>query len=782
MPVELATLEARCTLTGTGYPALEVLAQVSPDGPGVYEADVYVDAEDVYEEMSEGDFNLATVGFDASITDSPMDLLNPTNGQQLVGPLRITPSGDFIDPFIIAWSSWYEENERGQQFGWQSDRGVMGGVYPLGGGRTEYNSGQQPETYNVYPGLAAAMGNPYGGAVWEVNAQVVPNVASASAVRRIIPLLSSGVAENSGDVFGLPDVRNFVGVGPLARYSTRSVTFQLPRGHGWTRGKMVTEILKQMGVPAGQIAVGGSDRLYGEVTILNRNGYQAIAEILLPELLELYRDEQAVFRTRSLVPYDLPVSLTIRDVMRGSITEQATTEGPTRIKLRGTRQILRDDVGTVTEDLPPVTTELIYAPVVAAKKQDGSGVISASGGTQGPASLIVFSRVEKSVTREGDTVLAERTKTYGWKNPLAWRYELDTSGAITSYNPNVYMNETGTVTDDGNQAHLWLSERFVLLTDELVRYIYDERGYLTGTVTTLDAWNLPRVAIKQRTSLGDPWDAQPFVGGLKVLANLEGVAKTATFPGFEFMSQFNAGATGTPYNAPYSRQTLSYSITEAENEAGVLSGYRTQDKTESESWSHRGGGLYLYAQGDTRESTDPFDQVRLAERQTVDYVAEKTGGHTILLQKVDANGQLIERDTSGGDGYLPAATRRADLTPDPALYPQGSPASKYEQQDIETEVRATVLETYRDRQEPEQPEFVPYAESLEALQRVGWYRIREGAKSQVNATMSFCPWLKRGMRVVLFVRGMVWDLIVRRVRHPAGRTAVTVLTGDTYFL
>lgn len=783
MPAELGSLEVTATLSGDSLPELELSLALAPVGtPGLFDDDV---DDDVGEDDTPGDESPESLVLSLSLTDSPADFIDPEAGYQFLGPISFVTVSDANARDIIKGSTWYEENEHGQQFGWQETYGRMGG-----NSAATANSGEVPtrSLYGQSGPLSNTFGVPYGRTTFDAYAAVVPAAASATARKSLIKLVGSGIAENAGDSFGYPDTRSFVGVGPLTKYADRLVSLQLPRGHGWTRAKIVRTLLERIGVSPVLIAVGGSDRLFCEINVVQRNALATIREILFPELLEMYCDQNAVFRTRSLVPHGLPVSLTLtgRSIVRGSVNETATTQGPTRLKLRGMQQVLRDDDGLTTETLPPITIEAPYAPVTAWKQQSTFGVLSAAAIAQPPfAEVMVVSRIERSITRQGDTVLAERTRTYGWKNPLSWRYTLNTDGShrAGAYAAG-YLMEPSAVADDETHLYLWPQERFELLTDEVVSYVYDEdTGYQTSIVTTVDAWNLPRAAIKRRTSPADDWETEDFSAPsgsfARILANGEGVLYLG-YPtlGFEYMTRYNSptvgpgGTVGVGLEPPYSRATTTYNVTPE--------GFISAEIESSEEWTRLPGQLALYSGGE--ESSDLYETLQLTERRTTSYIAQREGNHFVVETITDATGQLIRRKTETADGHLPAAEKREDLILDPDLYPDGRPASRYEQLELVVQVNAPILETYREPQEDEIE--VPYAESLERLQEVGWYYIRDGAKSQIDITALFVPWIRRGMRIVAYNRvlGYLFDGIVRRVRFPAGLKATTEITMDHFYL
>ncbi len=771
MTVETGTLAVNATLAGASLPALELGLRLSPDSEGLFESDVDVD---VGEDVSAGVIPAAALDLALSLIDSPLEFIDPTRGFQLVGPLSFSAVNDANARDIVKGSGWYEENERGQQFGWQESFGRMGEQ-----NAADQISGRVPtrSTFGQAGRLSATFGVPYGRTQFQVNAIVVPNLASAAAKRQVVPLVVEGIAENSGDDRSFPDTRDFVGVGPLLKYAQRKVSLQLPRGHGWTRKKIVRTILERIGVSPGRIAVGGNDQLFGEVNVVERDALSTIREVLFPELLELYVDAAGYWRTRSLVPFgkECRLTLTARSIERGSMGEVSTTQGPTRLALRGIKQILRDDDGVVTEDLPTVTIEAPYSPRTATQFQRSSGTLN--GGlstTPPPVTVMVVSRIERSITRRGDTVESERTRTYGWKNPIRWRYTLDSDGTHrpSSYGEGFLYESTATA-DDSTQLYAWTQERFVQLTDEVTRYVYDEvSGYMTSTIVSIDAWHLPRASFKSRLLPSDAWETLPFHGTSGtwpvVLANHEAVYDGPPYYGIEALSQANAIRS---YPAdPFNRETRSFVVTE--------DGFIAQQQDDREEWGHRDGTSYLFAGGESRDSAD---LLQLAERRVVTYVSQREGWSSVIDTRTDGDGNLIERRTTSMDGHLPAAEKR-EVAPDPILFPDARPASRYEQQELVVTLTAPVLEQWRERQEDDIE--VPYAESIETLQRVGWYYIREGAKSQINVTSIFLPWLHRGDRIMLYskTQGYSFDGIVRRVRHPAGRIARTELTLDSYYL
>lgn len=694
---------------------------------------------------------------DASIVSIIEDIRPRIVRRQIVAPFRVYLGATEIPGWQLLPGTFYEEGESGTTFGFSM---------PL------HSSTNPPGKFIESLGSPMGWLGPPGGK----GAVRIDAILLTASGPRTIRLVTNGLFDNSSSAITPGgDTRTFNGIDAGGRYDRQLVTLTFPPGHGQTRGAVARRILQAIGVPAGSIAMPPTGRMYKGLQAIDRPGLALAQELLAVDLLELYRDRDGIFRARTIgFNESARTELVFRseDLLLGigNLGESSTSEGPTSVTLTGSAQVVREECGRKTVS-QTVESYAVYAPVVTLKAQAPGvlGTITSTGLTQGAASLILVSRVVRDTEFDCETVMSERIRTYGWYNPTVWRYRLDTTGAIDEYNGG-YINEAGAVTDDSFELRQWSTERFVLLSDVTTRHEYDERGFLTRSVTDSDGYVRRLRALKTRVAPSDDWETEPFVATLLIAGSGDGLVVPA---GEYFAAGFGGGAVKT-------RETVSYDVTD--------DGYVQRQATSFEEWTMRPGTSALY--NGAFESADSQQQFLVSRVEETVYGANTEGSHSEVTTTRDVSGRVTSVVVkSAEDGHLPSAARRTDLDPDPSIYDDDSEAafaasaSRYENQPIKVRVDADALLAVREAAEDKSNS--EWAETPEELEQLAIHAIREGAKLQVQFALPFNPVIRRGHRVQLIVEALRWnyDVFVRTVRHQEDPTMTwTQVSGDVYLV
>lgn len=592
--------------------------------------------------------------------------------------------------------------------------------------------------------------------------------------RRTTPLITSGItATCSAQDAPAGRIDSLTGLDAAGRCDKALATLTLPPGHGLPRGEVVRRVLAKIGIT--NVAFEYGAPCYKEIQLRDVAALNWCREYLAAELRTLAVDDRGVWRNPSIAHRRARIDWTWG---RGQVLAesgskwQASSDIPTSVTITGTRQVLRDGAGgRRTEE----KETLVYAPrtpVFAAFQQGGAGTLTAytapPGSLSSAGAVTLISRVVNRAEYDGETVVSESTTTWGWRNPLAWRYRRQAgtpAPEVAAYHSGVYVFEAGAAMDDTSQAYLWATERFVELAHVETRHSYREDGYRSGSTTTTAGWMLPRWRIKERSG-SLPWEETDYEP-VYVLGNGEAVGQ-GTSPRIEHYVRPGLGLPGT--------------VTEVRRETVEIDGgFTLAEVVEVDRLSRREGGAYLY--GDGRTYADAFDLLQLAETQVVSYSPEGESRHATVTARYGPTGALLEQQVVRGEsGYLPAADRRTDIEPPPETYDESPEfaaaarsASRIEQQPIKSTATlsgAAHLEAWEDKGSS------TWAETQEELDALAVDKLRRLTSPTVAVALP-CNWLVReGQHATVELDRIPIEILIESVRWqeqagPHGPGAIT---------
>ena len=604
------------------------------------------------------------------------------------------------------------------------------------------------------------------------------------------PLVTNGISDNcqlisneSGHLLVLN------GAGPGARYDRKKISYSLKPGHGLARGEVVRRLAVEAGVPdflwsapwgnESNVQIDLDEPMYKEVQAVNEDFLTLAKGIAWPMLRVPHwtRSGQLGLGYQYHTSYtgavgDSPPVIVVTEadiLLADGVTMTSVSDVPTTVTFTGTEQMVREEEGRRTE-VVTVESYAYYSPAVASHIQGLGGALSASGRTARPAELMLVSRVITETEYEGDTIHSERTRTWGWYKPIAARYGLanDPDSTITSYVSGVYLYDASATADDGNQAYAWPTEQFVLLSDEIITRVYDERGYETTTIQEARGWKHIVTAVKNRTGANISWDTTDYILNLLVLASGEGSAfpfrevYSGDIPSFGYDESTSYG-NGSTEGAPYlEKRTTTRDVDEL--------GRVQREETTVRGWGILGGSRYLYHGGDEGEFPGKevvFDK----ERRVTTYIEHEEGNHTEVVQVFDASGRLVEQIRTAKEGNLPAANLDLDISPDEDVYDTAEQrerarfASRFESRPIKVTVSSPALLATKEVHEV--IESNEWAESVGHLEKLAFHRIMDASAAEVSFSTPCNFLFPEGPRIHLRVRplGIDHDAVVRRVTY-----------------
>lgn len=706
-----------------------------------------------------------------------VDGVRPRGSTQIVLPFKVTYNGTELPYWKRLPGMTVEETIAGPTFSFD---------VPL--------RGDYPSEFSDPLGTAAAfLGPPGGKRTLHVDARFVEG-GSVRTVR----LVTNGLVDNSSARVGSGDVRTINGVGARGRYDRALATYTLSPGHGLARNSVVRNVLLAADIPTASVALGGGGRrCYKGVQLVDQGALAFADEYLKPALLQISENRAGQFVTVPLAPTGSETpqfTFTEQDLLRASAVNEGTSaDGPTCVRVTGTKQITRDDEGLRT-DVKVVETYGAVPPQQATQIQDGAGTLSAVTPVSYPTDqLFLLSRVTYEQEYAGDTLLSERVTTEGRYNPQAWRYTLDSTGSISGYQSGVYLYDSSAISDDGALAYVFKSERFGMTAQVTTRYLYDDRGFLTEQVTETSRYVLRYAALKSRNAMTLAWEDDDFNDPVRVIGSGDGVAENEgfigpvvvvpigvlggverevmTYPLYRSYDVFSS-------HGPADRDTIAYRVSD--------DGYILGESSTRETYNAGPGAYELYLTGEFGET--PWS---LQESEVVDttYMASVEGSHTIITATTDIQGNT-QTTVEYGQGHLPAAERSLDMVDpdwatefgeDDLLYTRA--ASRFESQPIKVELCSNALESFREHYE----ELVTddWAEDVDELTNIAEYHIRAGCVAEVSFGLPFNPLVRPATAVHLSLPTVGWekDIWVTSVRHTEGQGETTTeVTGEEWLL
>ena len=754
----LAVLELAAAIADGPNPALELALAVAADSPLPGEV----------------------LELDATSTDLST-AVRPRGTRQIVLPFKVTIGGTEFPYWQRLPGMTVTESIEGPTFSWDMPR-----------------RGTNTSAFGEPLGVPTAfLGPPPGLAAINIDARVYHSTAGIQTIR----LVTNGIAENSSaKASGGGDTRTINGTGARGRYKSALATYTLAPGHGRARHDVARQILLAADVPTGSIAFGiGGRRCYKGAQIVDQTAVDFIGQYLKPGMVQVSENRSGQLALVPLAPTgsESPQwTFTEQDLLRTSdLSESCAADGPTCVRVTGSKQITREDEGRRTIVRVVETYGYDY-PASAAFSQGGGGTLTAvTPSVYDPLVLRLQSRVTYEQEYLGDTLVSERVTTEGFYNPSTYRYTLDITGAITGYQSAVYIFDADAVADDDSLAYRFVESRFGMLSQTTTRYLYDSRGFLTEQITETSRYQTRYTALKTRTVASDPWETEDFYSSVKVLGTGEGVAENegfvgpyvalppAAFAGVGLTTSMSgptypatwAGAT----NDCVDRSTLTYNVSD--------DGYVLKESTEEETYRARAGQLYLYAGG--VEAADQTWLLRSSGTIETSYFGGTEGNHTIVSVTTDANGKA-QTEISYAQGHLPAAERSMDMIdPDWATdfsaedLAYAKAASRFEQQPMKIRLCSDSLASVR----PEYEEKVSdeWAEDTEELYAIGEYTIRAGCVLEVSFDLPFNPLVRPATVVHLSCPTipLEYDVWVTSVAHSEGeRETTTRVSGEVWML
>jgi hypothetical protein len=592
---------------------------------------------------------------------------------------------------------------------------------------------------------------------------------TSSGIHRI-PLIT-GKYDN-WNIQGGDQTGNIVDKG--AYYDQKKVSLLLPPGHGLSRLEIIRRLAALAGISAP--AASGGSPYYKQFQLANQEWLPVAYELGKVDLVEPYWERDGSFGLRPIAPSTAsPVHWVFNeaDVLADALGEpQASaninTEVTSKLTLTGIQQVLRAEEGSRAE----ITTVLgfsIYAPKRARKFQDLAGVLSTRYTDDGIASLILTSKVVTTKEYRGDTLLSERTTSWGWYNPVAARYAQNPAdGSIASTHQFCYLYEPSAVANDGAQGYVWEVERFVKLSDVFTAYKYDDRGYQVGFTTTKHGWLQRKRATKSRGGAGTDWSAASWTSGTYLLADGTGVydqqetwyGRNSDFdPPSWFAWEFTDRTPMVAFeDADFDVNDDQKIVEEVHKNYGFMA---------------RPGTLFQYKGGlETDDENETFILVGSSVTTNIDNVE---GSHTVIEKTLDFNGRIVSMNETEARGSLPAAALDQSIIPADSLFTDEEQkaarraASRYEQRAMRIVVNAPVS---FDFDPAEEDVSVEYAGTPEDLQRVGLNELRNQISWDIHFTLTGANFLVDAGQMIhlrlrplgidhdLFVTGVSWTLQV----------------------
>jgi hypothetical protein len=631
--------------------------------------------------------------------------------------------------------------------------------------------------------------------------------------RKAVRVLTDGILDVSqGDT----DQRGFVALSAAARYDRQQVTLQFPPGHNQQRGTVVRRIAEAAGWPSARVAISGGERMTKALVLAQAAAAESMILVLEPELRVPMVD-----RGGRLIALDYAATserrldwvFTAEDLLSGvgSFGDSENADSPTRLTLTSQAQVTRDECGQRVEY--QVIDSYAVREIRGARYTQGVGTGTVSPVTwKGlPAELRHVER--RVIVREFDceTLAAEETVAWGWYSPEMARYEQDATGAVGDYYFGYIYDD-----DPGSPLYYWPAERWVPVSWDRVQHVYDARGFLTTSVSRAGRWQINPAPAQHRNTSGQTWEAEDFevapmladgtviepaIAGPEARPVAEGwdgpqlvYDERPEIEGAVAPSVLHRIKVDFPYHAlriVWDHSNSSWSAVAEINTASntVTDGFLVAEEAVRQAWDlyESGTGLYRYSDGRVSAQSGYEFQVRGTERTS--YAASGESNHAEYFARFDEQGRQVEgRSESGIAGYLTAATRRTDITPDPSIYddPEEAAAAllarRDETQAIEAIVTSPALELVKERWDAG-PVVVEYAETAEELERVGRHRLIWEAAPEVRFALPLNVMVRPGQRVALNCPAIGWihdNILVTACLHQepgSGSPGYTQVTG-----
>ena len=470
------------------------------------------------------------------------------------------------------------------------------------------------------------------------------------------------------------------GIGPEGCFNEVQVDYQLDPSHGKTQGEMIRELALLAGIPEASIGVGqslGSPRQKALDVVCEE--FKSIVEEIAASCNHWVDfDRNGIFRSWPFIPSAGPVFTLTHDhviAVDGEIVISSTSDVPDCLVVSGVAPELPDDgEGTVTK-VTTIERWANYAVESAYSHQQLSGAITTiSGGGPLPSKFIVVERITTIERLVDGCVHSDEVITEQYFAPRAWRYQLDTAGAISSYQGplGVFFYEEGVTKDDQINGFAWQTKRLTVVSRVQNFYTYLPEltstevnagvtrpvGALSQVDTKMSAWKVVREAIKERIATSTTWESQNYRSNLKSLG--DGTVVTGNEEFFDGPLDTLETYAGPSGSASISSQYAESSVRTIENTDEF---YKTSEVLEARTIGALPGGFYLLSGGEEIDRVAENGIINETERTTYEAIGENS--HRRIISRHgrasgaafgDHEGRLEETEiTEPEDSYLPAS-------------------------------------------------------------------------------------------------------------------------------
>lgn len=508
-----------------------------------------------------------------------------------------------------------------------------------------------------------------------------------------VPLITSGLSTNSGRTVG-SDGHTIAlsGFGGEARYDRHKVTLQLEPGHGLTHGAIVAMLAELAGVPSSAMAVDSSIgfALRRAVDFVEEEFWSAASDVLFGCGYVLHWTANGSLVALPRAPLNQSPTLhrigarRLLGVAFSPIDVSGIAEKATCIRVEGISPVLPDDAGEgVTTEVNVVKSyEVGFVPALSTFSVNlSTDVLTASTATaflalgSGGSFIraedggVLKTMVVTIRTKRGGCILSEETLTYGWFNPEHFRYNytgevepnLEANGTFSG---TAWIFEPGAVSGDSSKAYRWPTERWCLISRELVTKVENHETFEAESETKVTGGFLNPESFAKEPIDSDPQDwpnviysTDPYVTGdgrpvqfimEKFFGARASFADLVPFVGTEAWPTGGLDFTDT---SPLTREETTFT-----GANGYLLGTDTQREGFAVNPRTPGFPPYWYL-GD-RTSGAPTALFQDTTSEVVTYSA-MTGdsSHTVVTVRADQIQRLQAAEVEHLAGFLPAMPR-----------------------------------------------------------------------------------------------------------------------------
>jgi len=720
-------LRGEVTLTGD-HPAL--LGSVALDQDGSWD----------FGQQLRGEVTLSTI----LTTIQPG--LQGDNPSQLWGGFQIFVDDIQIPPSQLGESIAYSEHLNGTS--------TLGFNLPMRGeGEIVFD--------NPHGDFLLALGPPPGG---KANIRL-ETIFFVGSVKTPITLMTDGMVENVTEGVGpTGDQRAYAVIGKHGRYDRRKVTVEHPPGHGLSMEEIVESILSEMELDVDLVGVDAEPR-YKEISAVDILGWSFIQELLAIKGQALVWDRDGFVAMRELGyrgvdPTPDWTFIATRDLLdaTGFITQPAI-DGPTRVKITGSEQVLHDDDEGRHTEVTQVDFFQIATVAYATHYKNSTDCSVAAVAVTPPNQTPILGLVRRILYErefEGSTLISERQRVFRYHNLEHARGTNDSDGVITCF--LAYYRTAGGPT-------VVFRRDYFFETDQTeTTFHFNEDNYLFKTITTERGYYNPRRAIQTGTfDLIERFYTFTWVTG-EVSFDLEGVKFENDRP------------------LDLKRTTVEHQI----NSDGFI---EVTDITNEAFFARPGRQLNLdYYYADGRQSLDSEESLQKISSQRISYAVRADGQVMVTTLNRDWRDSVGDSVVEYFDGFLPAAEILDVIRPDEDLYPNGVPASRHETQTIEAEYISEELEGKREIWDEALTN--PFVENVDEALEVAERIVREGSAVPVTHSVPINPLIRPGQvcRVELPGRSQppldvyVGDALHEQRPTPEGISGVTTIQGRVFVI